>query len=73
MFARVTCARMRSPETNVAIRKELRQASASLSHQYNAVSAEMSEAQFVHKIKSKPTERIQTTRGKTYESMTIEY
>ncbi|PZO35672.1 MAG: hypothetical protein DCF19_23420 [Pseudanabaena frigida] len=39
----------------------------------NAVSAEMSEAQFVNKIKAKPTERIQTTRGVTYESMTIEY
>jgi hypothetical protein len=39
----------------------------------NAVSAEMSEAQFVNKIKAKPTERIQTIRGATYESMTIEY
>jgi len=39
----------------------------------NAVSAEMSEAQFVNKIKAKPIERIQTTRGVTYESMTIEY
>ncbi len=39
----------------------------------NAVSAEMSEAQFVNKIKAKPTERIQTTRGVIYESMTIEY
>ncbi len=39
----------------------------------NAVSAEMSEAQFVNKIKAKPTERIQKTRGVTYESMTIEY
>ena len=39
----------------------------------SAVNAEMTEAQFVHKIKAKPTERIQTTRGVTYESMTIEY
>ena len=39
----------------------------------NAVSAEMSEEQFVKKIKAKPTERIQTTRGVAYESMTIEY
>ncbi len=39
----------------------------------NAVSADMTEAQFINKIKAKPTERIQTTRGTTYESMTIEY
>ncbi len=35
--------------------------------------AEMTETQFIQKIKAKPTERIQTTRGATYESMTIEY
>ncbi|MCY7331619.1 MAG: hypothetical protein LH649_02955 [Pseudanabaena sp. CAN_BIN31] len=39
----------------------------------SAASAEISEAQFVNKIKAKPIERIQTTRGTTYESMTIEY
>jgi chromosome segregation ATPase len=39
----------------------------------NAMSADMTEAQFVNKIKAKPTERIQTTRGTSYESMTIEY
>ncbi len=39
----------------------------------NAVSAEISEAQFVQKIRVKPTERTQTVQGKTYNSMTIEY
>ena len=39
----------------------------------NAVSAEISEAQFVQKIRAKPTERTQTVQGKTYNSMTIEY
>jgi len=39
----------------------------------NAVSAEMSETQFINKIKANPTERIKTIRGATYESMTIEY
>jgi len=39
----------------------------------SAVSADMTEAQFVQKIKAKPTERIQTTRGVTYESMSIDY
>ena len=39
----------------------------------SAVSAEMSEAQFVQKIRAKPTERTQTVQGKTYTSMTIEY
>jgi hypothetical protein len=39
----------------------------------NAVSSEMSEAQFVQKIRAKPTERTQTVQGKTYKSMTIEY
>jgi chromosome segregation ATPase len=39
----------------------------------SGTSAEMTETQFVQKIKAKPTERIQTTRGVTYESMTIEY
>lgn len=39
----------------------------------SAASTEISEAQFVNKIKAKPIERIQTTRGATYQSMTIEY
>ena len=39
----------------------------------NAVSVDMTEVQFANKIKAKPTERIQTTRGTTYKSMTIEY
>lgn len=39
----------------------------------NAVSAEMSEAQFIEKIKAKPIERTQTIHGTTYKSMTIEY
>jgi hypothetical protein len=38
----------------------------------SAVNAEMTKSQFVHKIKANPTERIQTTRGVTYESMTLE-
>jgi len=39
----------------------------------SGTNAEMTETQFVQKIKAKPKERIQTTRGTTYESMTIEY
>ncbi len=39
----------------------------------NAVSAEMSEAQFINKIKAKPRERVQVVHGVTYDSMTIEY
>ena len=39
----------------------------------NAISVDMTEAQFVNKLKAKPTERIQTVRGGTYESMIIEY
>jgi predicted nucleic acid-binding Zn-ribbon protein len=39
----------------------------------NAVSAEMSEAQFVQKIKAKPAQRTETIHGTTYQSMTIEY
>jgi len=39
----------------------------------NAVSAEMSEAQFVQKIRTKPTERTETVHGKIYNSMIIEY
>ncbi|ELS32147.1 MULTISPECIES: hypothetical protein [Pseudanabaena] len=39
----------------------------------NAVNLEMTEAQFANKIKAKPLETIRTTRGITYESMTIEY
>jgi hypothetical protein len=39
----------------------------------NAVSAEMSEAEFIHKIKAKPKEKIQISRNSGYESMTIEY
>ncbi|NUN64949.1 hypothetical protein HCU40_09325 [Pseudanabaena biceps] len=39
----------------------------------NAVSADMSEAQFLNKIKAKPIERVKTVQHKTYESMTIEY
>jgi len=39
----------------------------------SAVSDDMTEAQFVSKIKAKPIERIQTTRGVTYESMSIDY
>lgn len=39
----------------------------------NAISAEMSEAQFINKIKAKPKERVQVVHGVSYESMTIEY
>jgi hypothetical protein len=39
----------------------------------SAVSADLTETQFVQKIKAKPIERIQTTRGVTYESMSIDY
>jgi predicted nucleic acid-binding Zn-ribbon protein len=39
----------------------------------NAVSAEMSEAQFINKIKANPKERVQIVRGVSYDSMTIEY
>ncbi len=38
-----------------------------------AVSADLTESQFVNKIKARPTQSIHTTRGVTYESMTIEY
>ncbi|PZU97692.1 MAG: hypothetical protein DCE90_06305 [Pseudanabaena sp.] len=39
----------------------------------NAVSADMSEAQFVNKIKAKPTERIQKVQSNGYQTMNIDY
>jgi hypothetical protein len=39
----------------------------------SSVSVDISEAQFANRLKTNPTQRIQTTRGATYETMTIEY
>jgi len=39
----------------------------------NSVDMDLTEAQFVNKIKAKPSQRIETKRSSGYESMTIEY
>lgn len=39
----------------------------------SAVSADMTEAQFVNKIKARPTERIQKVQNSGYQTMNIDY